>query len=279
MNTITREDIVNKARELAEQMQVSTLARAVFSRETGISHHYIYTLFPEGGWTEVLEKAGLEVRPQDRPLTDHELLAEFHRIVSEYGKIPTWKVIQSKAHISVDTIRKRFGGTNGTLIRYRAWLSKNDPNSEIIKEVERRMGQRPRRSERQFEPTGSSLSLAWPKAEVTEYGSPISFRGLQHAPINEQGVVFLFGMVSQELGFIVEAIQAGFPDCEAKRKIDPKGKRWQRVRIEFEYQSNNFRQHGHNPSECDLIVCWEHNWPDCPLEVLELRSVIVGLNE
>ena len=27
---------------------------------------------------------------------------------------------------------------------------------------------------------------------------------------------------------------------------------------------------------CDLIVCWRHNWPECPenLEVLELSTVV-----
>jgi hypothetical protein len=30
----------------------------------------------------------------------------------------------------------------------------------------------------------------------------------------------------------------------------------------------------HPAAHCDLIVCWKHNWPECPLEVLELRKVI-----
>jgi hypothetical protein len=81
-------------------------------------------------------------------------------------------------------------------------------------------------------------------------------------------------MVSYELGFIVEAIHASFPDCEAKRLVDRQRNRWQRVRIEFEFQSSTFRDHGHDAGQCDLIVCWENNWPDCPLEVVELRSVI-----
>ena len=42
------------------------------------------------------------------------------------------------------------------------------------------------------------------------FGEPIDFRGLRHAPINELGVVFLFGAVSRELGFIVESIQAEY---------------------------------------------------------------------
>jgi hypothetical protein len=91
-------------------------------------------------------------------------------------------------------------------------------------------------------------------------------------------VVFLFGMVARELGYLVEAVQTGYPDCsEAKRQIGP-GK-WQRVRIEFEYESRNFRDHRHPVNGCDIIVCWRHNWPDClqNLEVLELRTVIKTL--
>jgi hypothetical protein len=56
------------------------------------------------------------------------------------------------------------------------------------------------------------------------------------------------------------------------REIEPG--RWQRVRIEFEYQSRNFLTHMHPLSGCDLIVCWENNWPECPLEVIELKKVI-----
>jgi len=97
--------------------------------------------------------------------------------------------------------------------------------------------------------------------------------------VNEQGVVFLFGMVAREIGYWVEAVQQGFPDCEAKRQVDA-GK-WQRVRIEFEFESRNFRDHGHPPDACDVVVCWVHNWPDCPprLEVLELKSVIQALGK
>jgi hypothetical protein len=48
------------------------------------------------------------------------------------------------------------------------------------------------------------------------------------------------------------------------------------VRIEFEYESRNFYVHRHPPGGCDVIVCWRHNWPECPsdLEVVELSTVI-----
>ncbi len=81
-------------------------------------------------------------------------------------------------------------------------------------------------------------------------------------------------MTAHRLGFRVLSLQSGFPDCEAMREVQP-GK-WQRVRIEFEFFSRNFKEHGHDPDLCDVIVCWQHNWPNCPphLEVVELSRVV-----
>jgi hypothetical protein len=107
-------------------------------------------------------------------------------------------------------------------------------------------------------------------------GEFLNFRGLQHAPVNEQGVVFLFGMVARELDYVVEVVRTGFPDCEAKHRV---GKdRWEKVRIEFEFKSHNFIDHDHDINGCDLIVCWENNWDSCPLEVLELSAIIETLD-
>lgn len=96
---------------------------------------------------------------------------------------------------------------------------------------------------------------------------------LAHGPTNELGVLFLFGTVAAQLGFVVTWIQcSGFPDCEAMILVGDE--KWQRIRIEFEYESRNFLRHMHDAKECDLIVCWKHNWPECPVEVLELKSVM-----
>ncbi len=105
------------------------------------------------------------------------------------------------------------------------------------------------------------------------YGAPLCLPGLAHEPVNEAGVIYVFGMVAHQLRFVVLRMQSGFPDCEAMREVQPG--RWQRVRIEFEFESRNFVKHGHNKEECDLIVCWTHNWPECPgsLEVIELQRV------
>jgi hypothetical protein len=105
-------------------------------------------------------------------------------------------------------------------------------------------------------------------------GDLINFRGLVYSPINEQGVVFLFGKIAQDLNMYVEEIKTGFPDCIGRRFS---GKGWERLRIEFEHKSSNFKAHKHDPSGCDLIVCWEHDWLACPVEVIALRDLILTL--
>ena len=112
--------------------------------------------------------------------------------------------------------------------------------------------------------------------ERSVVGDLINFRGLVYSPVNEQGVVYLFSKVAEDLNMYVEEVRTAFPDCIARR-FDGRG--WEKVYIEFEFASANFVAHGHDAEECDMIVCWEHDWPDCPLEVLELREEIKGLPE
>lgn len=105
-------------------------------------------------------------------------------------------------------------------------------------------------------------------------GDLINFRGLVYSPMNENGVIFLFGKVMEDLNMYIEEIKPGFPDCIGRRF---NGRGWERVRIEFEYVSSNFKLHKHDPRHCDMIICWEHDWPECSLEVIELKDVIKGL--
>ena len=71
-------------------------------------------------------------------------------------------------------------------------------------------------------------------------------------------------------------------DTEAARET-PDGTGWERAQsvapdTKTEVRLNDSDKvsldHGHDPTKCNLIVCWQHNWPKCPLEVVELRRVI-----
>jgi hypothetical protein len=277
MPDLTRDDLIEAVKVAAAKCGTD-LARSDFIRESGISEHQISRLFPEGRWSELKEAAGLDRNPRHNlPLDDEAILKEFHRVAAVLGQVPTWAVFAHRARISADVVRRRFGGLQGTLLAYRDWLEREDPASPILAQLHTQSRHEIPAPPMPVEEAGSA-SATWQKIDGPVYGAPIDFRGLRHAPVNEQGVVFLFGMVAYELGFIVEAVHAAFPDCEAKRCIDQKEQRWQRVRIEFEHRSRTFRDHGHDPNGCDLIVCWEHNWPECPLPVMELRKVLNELD-
>lgn len=107
-------------------------------------------------------------------------------------------------------------------------------------------------------------------------GNLINFRGLVYSPVSEQGVVFLFGKIIEDLHMYIEEIKTSYPDCIGRRYT---GKGWEKVAIEFEYKSSNFLEHQHDSRECDIIVCWEHDWKDCPkeLQVIELKEAIKEL--
>ena len=106
------------------------------------------------------------------------------------------------------------------------------------------------------------------------FGDKIAFKSLSCAPVNELGVVYLFGVLHETFDFKIESIQSGYPDCLARRKVV--NNRWEEVRIEFEYDSRSFKTHGHDPSGVDVIICWTHNWKECPkrIEVIELSSLL-----
>jgi hypothetical protein len=93
-------------------------------------------------------------------------------------------------------------------------------------------------------------------------------------PTTRDGVIFLFGKVGEELNIYVEEMRAAFPAGLARRYT---GSGWEKVRIEFEYKSADFKKKGLDPAECDIIVCWENNWPDCPIEVIELEDRLASL--
>lgn len=107
-------------------------------------------------------------------------------------------------------------------------------------------------------------------------GEVINFRGMVYAPLNEAGVVLLFSKVMGDLGVIYESSPTKGFDMVGRVKTE---QGLELKHFEFEYQSSNFKSHGHDPSLVDYLVCWEHDWIHCPkdLVVWELREIIKDL--
>jgi len=106
--------------------------------------------------------------------------------------------------------------------------------------------------------------------QAHETGGILGVRGIVYEPINEQGVILLFAALCHDLGFMIEGIRSAFPDALLRRR-NAKGT-WNSCRAEFEFKSSSFKLHKHDPKQCDLIICWEHDWQDCPKEVICLKE-------
>lgn len=107
--------------------------------------------------------------------------------------------------------------------------------------------------------------------QIHETGGILGVRGIVYEPINEQGVILLFAALCHDLGFMIEGIRSSFPDALLRRKNN-KGT-WNSCRAEFEFRSYNFKIHKHDAKQCDLLICWEDDWNDCPIEVLCLKEI------
>lgn len=279
----TQPEVLDAIREAASALGRPP-SRSEFRARTGMTERNILNHFPS--WNGAVKAAGLEPHSTNQKLDDEELLNDWGLLIRKHRSLPTREQYRREGTFSPGTFEKHFGPWSALPGKFREFAHGKAEWADVLAML-------PEPAPKWRAATAATVvqnGVVLPSnsgstsrhARLTDratYGNPIDFRGLRHEPVNEQGVVFLFGMVAKELGYMVEAVQTGYPDCEAKRQVGPSN--WQRVRIEFEFESRNFRDHGHSPEGCDVIVCWRHNWAECPahLEVVELSSVIQTLSK
>ena len=270
-----RQRIIDSIARMAKELGHAP-SHAEFVARSGISAYSIMQCFEY--WNDAVRAAGLRPSKRNVRVTDRELLEDWGRHARRSGGLPTVHGYRRRGKYEPQTLQYRFGAWSKVPEAFRKFAIGKPEWADVVALLPVCGGKGT--SELNWDsPHCTSLHQVQhaPLGDRPTYGDPTNFRSLRHEPVNEQGVVLLFGMLAKQLGFLVEAVQNGFPDCEAKRQIAPG--RWQRVRIEFEFESRNFHAHGHPLHGCDIIVCWRHNWDDCPkhIEVVELSSVVKSL--
>ncbi|HET9282607.1 MAG TPA: hypothetical protein VFR24_11660 [Candidatus Angelobacter sp.] len=223
-----------------------------------------------GTYKCALESCGLEARGGGKKVKIEQLFQDWVGIVRKLKKVPTLVEYEKLGKYSVRPMLRTF----------LAWA--NIPDGMKLHMEDRGLAEEYKDVLEVIEQWASSQrSTPKPSAPLQApkiwtdrpmYGPLLQGCPLVFAPTCEAGVLYLFGALSERLGFLALRIQTGYPDCEAMRVVAED--RLQRLRIEVEYQSRNFLKHLHEPTGCDMIVCWEHNWPECPVEVLELRKFV-----
>lgn len=260
---LSREGMVARVKALARKLGTEKLSRRQIEHATGIG--YLQMIRHFDSHNELIAACGLKPRKRNTSVPDETLLQAMHTTFTQAGGLVDWRRFDRTCKHRHQVYKTRWGTWTGALRAYRVWLEIHHPGWPHMAELAMRC---------QVGNGRGAGRVAWDGCGGARLGPPLNLHGLQHAPTNEMGVVFLFGALAPSLGFLVESLGIAFPDCAAKRRLRGPGEPWERVRIEFEYRSRNFLSHKHNPEQCDLIVCWEHDWPECPLEVLELKREV-----
>lgn len=251
LHDYTREEIIEYLRKLAKRLGKSTLDKHDIRSDGEV--HMSTIIRKCGSFSQVLIAAGL--KPQRVYKRNREsMIKGLADLMLKLGREPRQVEMKEQLPCSPYTYKQEFGSLQDAF--------------DLAEEVTKKTG------------GGESLRIAPNLASLSKTkkrrtcGAEIGFRELRYAPMNEQGVVFLFGMVARDLGFEVEIVQTRYPDCEAKRRLQDGA--FEHVLIEFEFKSSHF---DHDSAGCDIVVCWEHDWEACPadIEVIELRSVIEEL--
>jgi hypothetical protein len=273
--------------------------RVELKQITGISYPALRYSF--GNMARAVREAGFEPVSTSQAISEEDLLLDWAQVARKLGKLPgVHAYLESGRYTQTPFFRHyrswlALPGAFRDLVRQRRledeWqdvLEMIGPAAEaaLAKTAARLPDTRNHAATRQPLPVKAPVSRSRPGGRPYRRacfpdrpvaGPPLEFDALAYAPVNELGVVFAFGMLARRLGFRVLSIQQEFPDCEAMYEVRPGI--WQRVRIEFEYESRNFHRHRHHPDGCDIIVCWRHNWKECPphLEVIELSKLVAQL--
>jgi hypothetical protein len=268
---MSKEEILKAIRLCANKLKRNPTRRDL--RElAGISEERLYKL---GGLKKALEDAGLKPSGSGFRQQESTVLLDWAAVARKLGKIPTVAEYESRGRFSDMPFHSRYGSWIRVPEAFRRFAREQKIQGEWkdVLKMTSAMTIKGRQTNGEILPPVRTLSC---RGRVLEgrpiFGAPLHLPEMMHEPTNELGVIFAFGAMARRLGFIVLRCQTGFPDCEAVREV-AKGQ-WQRVRIEFEFESRNFQKHRHDPKGCDLIVCWVHNWKECPqnLEVVELRK-------
>src|SRR5690606_29477691 len=102
---------------------------------------------------------------------------------------------------SDNIISRRFGTWPRALEAFAEWAAVHDADFPLRAALAERIGQ----SAPKAAPPAPRCTPPWPPRGGREHGPPLGFRAMLHAPVNEHGVVLLFGMVAGDLGYAIDA--------------------------------------------------------------------------
>jgi len=281
----SREEIINEIQKVAASLEVRYLKQQDFILNSTIPINTVkYHL---GTWAQAVKAAGLEMprdySPSENPdlVQDDDLLRELVRLYRVAGKPPTADIIKAHGAYSLEYYTARWQSLDRAMWKARALFPEAFKDTVIPPAREPEIvDTHPLVESTPIRMIPQTIKPKRPVKVERHLGDPIDFRGLRFAPVDRDGVLFLFGMLAVELGFEPEFVSGERPHAEGRRYFDVQREQWKHLRMEFLLQSSQYtpdQDSGREP--CDLLVCWHHDSEDCPVEVLELKNLVREIGE
>ncbi len=236
-------EIINKAHEKSKELNITLSLRVFneFCRENygsmligTVRKRFASRPGKLDGWSEVLKQFGIE---PGRKYTKDMVIEHIYNVYIKQGNIqPTEKQILASG-ISLNTVSRYFGKTSSAIqAMYEAKGIKQEYHLPVNVAAIRKLDK-----------AGESMRYL-----------PID---LDESPVNEQGVVLLFGKIHFAIGFpSIIKVQQDFPDCKAYSTI---GGHYHRANIEFKFKSSSYYRSRRTIKEWEervnYLVCWEHD--------------------
>lgn len=288
---MSKEEMIAAIKSCAEKLGRTPTCHEVCEMSEGkLTKAHIHGKF--GGYMRALAECGLKRQDKAQPRPAMEHFINWATVARKLKKVPTFAEYRSESDVSHRALQRKFKGWSLVPVGILKFIEREKLEeewgdvAEIIRQHMVNSAMRwpwvaplgvPQDGEHVATPVAmQALPMVNTCPPIIKgrpfYGEPIQHPAMSHAPTNEMGVMVLFGAMARDLGFVVIRVQAAFPDCEAMRRME--NGRCQRVLIEVEFDSRNFMEHMHDINGCDLIVCWVHNWKECPVEVIELSKFL-----
>lgn len=263
---ISQEECIEEIKRVAKILNTKNISQNDFKKHSKMHPATIMRKF--NSWEEALMTVGLEQgKNYYKTIELKELATEFYEVAKNLSYIPSLNQMAHRGKFSKGTYETKFKKYS----IFKAIVSKyildehlcNDNNIMHLFEIEA-----------QNIKSDTEIYEIRPHYE----GKTLNFRHFAYNPTYENEVVSIFSAVAGELGFEIITIRDAFPDCKARRKSQNFRNRMRDCLIEFEFKSSDFVKHKHPIDGCDLIICWVHDWLECPIEVINLNTEIKKLS-
>ena len=182
-----RDTILKAIKRVAQEKGVEQLSRKQFTAAAGISDWHIYQHFD--GWREACEAAGLKPHTQNVRLEDDVLFEEMHRVFVVCGEICTAMKFDRLAQYGVSTYKNRFGKWPDVLLKFKHWIEQKHIDFPFVDKLSSAAVVQLDKDQTAIAASDNRDRAQWKSIGGSVYGPFLNFRGRQHAPVNEQGVV------------------------------------------------------------------------------------------